>query len=623
MEAKKFGQFIAGIRKEKKMTQAELAEKIHVTDKAISRWERGLGFPDIQTLEPLAQVLGISVLELMRSEKKKPTGDMDTTETQYTQKEVAEMLQNADDISKQLKKQDKNANIIAGILVIGVGALAWATKIASLGGGLVLGGLSAAVFVSLWYFFQNIDDEESRRIYGVASILSIGILVSLVNYIWGDRIAEWIPGGIERIEQIFWTLWYLFMIAIIAAIILLVLKKDMFSIIPTAISAVIFVISLVAVNFRGYYGRNKYDIYSLTNLLSSGNGSDDAKYVLGLGVYVLIVGYILAIAGCFIDIMKYFKKDLGVDSRYLSNSINKSVWKTMYYYRGFYIMFLPVLIMIILFNYWPMAGCRYAFTKYVIAGPYYVGLKHFVQMFTNDLYFWTAFRNTLILSIIKLILNTGAAVIISLLLNEIVSLGFKKTVQTIVYLPHFMSWVVVASVFKMILDPNVTGVVNSLLLKANMINEPIYFLGDSKYWRGTFYVMNVWKDTGWGTILFLATLSGISPDLYEAAQIDGANRWKRLIYITLPALANTIITVFILNLAKVMNLFESVFVTMNNAVLDVAEVLQTYVYRKTFSSGNSDYGYTTAVGLFKSFVGMILVLSCNYASKKVRGRGIV
>ena len=623
MEAKKFGQFIAGIRKEKKMTQAELAEKIHVTDKAISRWERGLGFPDIQTLEPLAQVLGISVLELMRSEKKKPTGDMDTTETQYTQKEGAEMLQNADDISKQLKKQDKNANIIAGILVIGVGALAWATKIASLGGGLVLGGLSAAVFVSLWYFFQNIDDEESLRIYGVASILSIGILVSLVNYIWGDRIAEWIPGGIERTEQIFWTLWYLFMIAIIAAIILLVLKKDMFSIIPTAISAVIFVISLVAVNFRGYYGRNKYDIYSLTNLLSSGNGSDDAKYVLGLGVYVLIVGYILAIAGCFIDIMKYFKKDLGVDSRYLSNSINKSVWKTMYYYRGFYIMFLPVLIMIILFNYWPMAGCRYAFTKYVIAGPYYVGLKHFVQMFTNDLYFWTAFRNTLILSIIKLILNTGAAVIISLLLNEIVSLGFKKTVQTIVYLPHFMSWVVVASVFKMILDPNVTGVVNSLLLKANMINEPIYFLGDSKYWRGTFYVMNVWKDTGWGTILFLATLSGISPDLYEAAQIDGANRWKRLIYITLPALANTIITVFILNLAKVMNLFESVFVTMNNAVLDVAEVLQTYVYRKTFSSGNSDYGYTTAVGLFKSFVGMILVLSCNYASKKVRGRGIV
>ena len=176
MEAKQFGQFIAGIRKEKKMTQAELAEKINVTDKAVSRWERGLGFPDIQTLEPLAQALGISVLELMRSEKKESTGDVDITETQYTRQEVAEMLQNADDISKQQKRQDKNANIIAGILVIGVAAAAWAAKIANVGGGLVLGGLVATVFVSLWYFFQNIDDEESRRIYGVASALSIGIV---------------------------------------------------------------------------------------------------------------------------------------------------------------------------------------------------------------------------------------------------------------------------------------------------------------------------------------------------------------------------------------------------------------------------------------------------------------
>ena len=270
-----------------------------------------------------------------------------------------------------------------------------------------------------------------------------------------------------------------------------------------------------------------------------------------------------------------------------------------------------------------MAGCRYAFTKFVIKGPYYVGLMHFSQMFQHDIYFWQSFRNTLFLSIIKLILNTGAAVIISLLLNEIVNLAFKKTVQTIVYLPHFMSWVVVASVFKMILDPNPTGVVNSILLNSGLVDEPIFFLGDTKYWTGTFFMMNVWKDTGWGTILFLATLSGISPDLYEAAQIDGANRWKRLIYITFPALANTIITVFILNLAKVMNLFESVFVTMNAAVTSVADVLQTYIYSKTFGGGNSDYGYSTAVGLFKSFVGMILVFACNYASKKVRGRGIV
>ena len=417
------------------------------------------------------------------------------------------------------------------------------------------------------------------------------------------------------------ALWYIYLLLLVGSILLVVAKREKLSIITTSLSGILFIVSFVAVKFRGYTGRNKYSVYSLTDLLSNGNGED--KFVVGCGLFVIIIGIAIAIAGCFIDIMKYFKKDLAVDKRFLSNSINRSIWTKIYYHRGFYVMFLPVFIMVILFFYWPMLGCRFAFTKYVIRAPYYVGLYHFNRMFTNDVYFWRAFRNTLVLSLTKLILNTGMAVIISLLLNEIVNLGFKKTVQTIIYLPHFMSWVVVASVFKMILDPNASGVINSILLKANIISDPIYFLGETKYWRSMFYIMNIWKDTGWGTILFLATLSGISPDLYEAAQIDGANRWNRLIHITLPALANTIITVFILNLAKVMNLFESVFVTMNDAVVAVSDVLQTYIYAKTFGSGNSDYGYSTAVGLFKSFVGMILVFGCNWASKKVRGRGIV
>ena len=417
------------------------------------------------------------------------------------------------------------------------------------------------------------------------------------------------------------AMWYLYMLAIVVSLVLLAAKKDMLSIIPTAISGIIFIVSFVGMNFRGYESRKHYNLHSLTDLLS--NGYEGSSYSVGCGVYVVIIGLILGIAGCFIDIMKYFKKDINVDSKYMTNSINRKVWSKIYYHRWFYVMFLPVLIMILLFNYWPMLGCRYAFTKYIIRSPYYVGLLHFNTMFTNDVFFWDAFRNTLLLSIVKLILNTGAAVIISLLLNEITNLAFKKTVQTIVYLPHFMSWVVVASIFRLILSVNSSGMINQMLMGMGVIDNPIFFLGDVRYWRGTFFFINVWKDTGWGTILFLATLSGISPDLYEAAQIDGANRWKRLIYITLPALANTIITVFILNLAKVMNLFESVFVTMNDAVVNVSNVLQTYVYRKTFGSGNSDYGYTTAVGLFKSFVGMILVLGCNYASKKVRGRGIV
>ena len=422
------------------------------------------------------------------------------------------------------------------------------------------------------------------------------------------------------------VMWYLSIACIVVGIILVVARKEIFSIIPTAISVIITIVSFVAFDYNSVEGKVmggglNYVPHNLLDLLS--NGYNNHPYHIGCGIIVLAIGVVIAIAGCFIDVMKPFKKDLHVDSKYLSNSLNQSLSSKMFYYRGFYLMFLPVLIMILIFNYWPMLGCRYAFSCYIIGNPYYIGLYHFATMFTNDIYFWQAFRNTLILSIIKLFLNTGAAVIISLLLNEITNMIFKKTVQTIIYLPHFMSWVVVASVFKMMLAPYDTAPVNSILINMGLINSPVDFMNTAAYWRGTFYVMNVWKDTGWGTILFLATLSGISPDLYEAAQIDGANRFKRLIYITLPALANTIITVFILNLAKVMNLFESVFVLQSPITYSKSQVLQTYVYTKTFGSGNSDYGYTTAVGLFKSFVGMILVLGCNWASKKVRGRGIV
>lgn len=216
MEAKKFGQFIAGIRKEKKMTQAELAGKIHVTDKAISRWERGLGFPDIQTLEPLAQALGISVLELMRSERQETEKqDQQPEEFRYTQGEVAEMLQNAGDISRQQKKQDRNANVIAGIVLTAITIIVWMTKLASFGGALVVGGIAATVFVSLWYFFQNIDDAESRKIYGVAAILSVGFLLALMQYVWGEQLGEFLPGGIDTQQEIFWTVWYLFVIAML------------------------------------------------------------------------------------------------------------------------------------------------------------------------------------------------------------------------------------------------------------------------------------------------------------------------------------------------------------------------------------------------------------------------
>lgn len=187
-----------------------------VTDKAISRWERGLGFPDIQTLEPLAQALGISVLELMRSERQETEKqDQQPEEFRYTQGEVAEMLQNAGDISRQQKKQDRDANVIAGIVLAAITIIVWMTKLASFGGALVVGGIAATVFVSLWYFFQNIDDAESRKIYGVAAILSVGFLLALMQYVWGEQLGKLLPGEINTQQEIFWTVWYLFVIAML------------------------------------------------------------------------------------------------------------------------------------------------------------------------------------------------------------------------------------------------------------------------------------------------------------------------------------------------------------------------------------------------------------------------
>lgn len=294
--------------------------------------------------------------------------------------------------------------------------------------------------------------------------------------------------------------------------------------------------------------------------------------------------------------------------------------------RGHYLMFLPVIIFVLIMNYWPMLGIRYAFYDYKPVGePTFVGLAHFTKMFATNA-FWVAFKNTLILSIMKLIITTFTSVVVSIFLNEMGNLFAKKTLQTIIYLPHFMSWAVVASIASLLLSPSSTGMINGLLRDLGILGEAdknIYFLANPRMWRPIFYIVNIWKETGWGTIIFLATLSGINPELYEAADIDGATRFQKMRYVTLPALANTIITVLILNLAKVMNLFESVFILYNNAVYDVSDVISTYVYRQTFAIALPNYGYSTAVGLFRSLVGCVLVLVCNWASKKTRGRGII
>lgn len=295
-------------------------------------------------------------------------------------------------------------------------------------------------------------------------------------------------------------------------------------------------------------------------------------------------------------------------------------------HRGYYIMFLPVLAFLAVVHYWPMLGIRYSFYQYyTVMEPKFVGLLNFKNMFATQP-FWDAFGNTLLLSIMKLIITTVSSVVVSIFLNEMGNLFAKKSLQTIIYLPHFMSWAVVAGIFTLFLSASNTGVLNGLLrdwgiLKAGQPN--ISWLEEQKYWRTIFYIINIWKETGWGTIIFLATLSGINPELYEAADIDGATRLQKIRFVTVPALMNTILTVLILNLAKVMNMFESVFVLYNASVYKVADVISTYIYRQSFGTAVADYGYSTAVGLFKSLVGAALVLFCNWLSKRVRGRGII
>lgn len=289
---------------------------------------------------------------------------------------------------------------------------------------------------------------------------------------------------------------------------------------------------------------------------------------------------------------------------------------------GYYLMFLPVLVFVIIIYYWPMLGVRYAFYEYKLRNINWVGLKNFETMFAKK-EFWTAFSNTLQISITKLLITTFASVLVSVFLNEMHNLFAKKSLQTIIYLPHFMSWAVVAAIFQLFLSKSSTGFVNETLKAWGILSQSIDFLHTKSMWRPIFYLINIWKETGWGTVIFLATLSGINPELYEAADIDGASRLQKIWYVTVPALLNTVIIVLILNLAKVLNLFESVFVLYNNRVFDVSDVISTYIYRQTFLTAIPDYGYTTAVGLFKSLVGCALVLICNYASKKIRGRGII
>jgi len=298
---------------------------------------------------------------------------------------------------------------------------------------------------------------------------------------------------------------------------------------------------------------------------------------------------------------------------------NKTSLKTrIYQYRYFYLMFFPVFLAFLVFNYIPMVGILISFFDWGLFGiNEFVGFDNFITLFQSTA-FLRAFGNTIYISLLNLAISMICCVGLALLIDEVRGKNFKKLTQTIIYIPHFLSWVVVASVFSLILSPQ-DGIVNAFLALFGI--DPIYFLADTNWWTPIFLFIERWKGTGWGTIIFIAALSGVDPSMHEAATIDGATRFQRVLHITLPAIRNTILVVFILELAKVLNLFESAWVLQNAMVLDKADVIQTYVYRVGVE--NSDYGLSTAAGLFKSVISVILVLGTNKLSKKVTGEGII
>ena len=298
-----------------------------------------------------------------------------------------------------------------------------------------------------------------------------------------------------------------------------------------------------------------------------------------------------------------------------------STWKQYKKCKYLFLMFIPVILYFVIFCYVPMYGVIISFQDYYprlgITGSEWVGFKHFEKLFTGR-YFFPVLRNTLIISIGKLLFGFPAPIILCLLLNEVRSLKFKKVVQTISYLPHFISWVVLASIVQTILSPS-SGVVNYIIQLLG--GEPIFFMGSSDWFRKVILGSSIWRDTGWQTVVFMAAILSIDPQLYEAADLDGAGRFQKMIYVTLPCIAPTIIIMFIMATGNVIqDDFDQIYNMLNAKVMDVGDVIGTYTYRMGIEKMN--FSYATAVGLFKNVVSLILVTFTNAFSRKLSGSSL-
>lgn len=289
--------------------------------------------------------------------------------------------------------------------------------------------------------------------------------------------------------------------------------------------------------------------------------------------------------------------------------------------RWMYLLLFPGILYFVVFKYVPMAGLVMAFQDYkpftgFINSPW-VGFKHFERFF-NEPQFWMLFRNTILLAIYNLVFFFPLPIILALMINEARREMFKRVVQTLLYLPHFISWVVAVGIFYVLFTTE-GGVVNELLAQFGF--EKIPFMLSEEWFRPMIIAQSMWKEAGWGTIIFLAALSGVDLQLYEAARMDGAGRWRQLWHITIPAIRSTIVILFILRLGTFLDTgFEHIFLMLNSMNREVGEVFDTYVYMKGLTQ--AQYSYSAAVGLFKSLVGLVLVLGANRLAKKFGEEGV-
>ena len=291
------------------------------------------------------------------------------------------------------------------------------------------------------------------------------------------------------------------------------------------------------------------------------------------------------------------------------------LWRRIWASRYLYLMFLPVFLYYVIFRYGPMLGLSIAFKDYNAFLGFdrspWVGIKYFKQFF-NSIYLWRLLRNTLLINLYDLVFNFPAAIILALLLNEVQRRRFKKTVQTITYMPYFISSVVLASMVVQFLSPS-SGIVNNLI--AALGGERQYFMTQPESFRTIYTIMNLWKNIGWNSIIFLAAISGINGDLYEACRVDGGGHLRQTWHITLPGIAGTIVVLLIMRLGHVLDAgYETILLLQNSANQETSDVIGTYVYRRGLKGG--EYSYATAVGMFQSVIGFAMVIFANWLSRR-------